>query len=150
MSSMVSMAGGASGQPPSRLATAGQKSQTSPLPSPSASAWSGLASNGQLSVVLVIAVAVDVVAGSGRRVAGVADAVAVAVGLAPSSMGRMGLKTLGQLSVASAMPSPSLSVALCVAGELAGRARHAAGLVVGHAAEEGRVGAGRVVAIGWS
>src|SRR6185437_2363748 len=103
------------------LAAIGHGSHASPLPSPSVSACPGLGTVGQLSDALGTPspsmslgskdVQVVVLASRGQGSHASPTPSPSTSGCAPLSIGRIGLNTVGQLSIASGMPSPSLSVA---------------------------------------
>src|SRR5258708_1802511 len=88
----------------------------------SRSAWSVFCTVGQLSIALAMpslsvslgstALQVEVAALSGQGSQASPTPSPSKSACLPSSTGRIGLNTLGQLSWPSAMPSPSLSVAL--------------------------------------
>ncbi len=103
------------------LAAIGQGSHASPLPSPSVSVCPGLGTVGQLSDALGTPspsmslgskdVQVVVLASRGQGSQASPRPSPSKSGCTPLSIGRIGLNTVGQLSIASGMPSPSLSVA---------------------------------------
>src|SRR5262249_20315627 len=103
------------------LASMGQGSQASPLPSPSLSFWSWLGTVGQSSMALGTPSAsrslgskaeqVVVLGSSGQGSQASPSPSPSKSGCLPLSIGRMGLKIVGQLSMASGIPSPSPSAA---------------------------------------
>src|SRR5213075_1133869 len=102
--------------------SAGQGSQASPLPSMSPSAWSLFGTDGQLSAELVTPseswslgstdMHIVVLALRGQTSQASPSPSESKSACLPLSTGRIGLNTVGQLSIASSMPSPSESVAV--------------------------------------
>ena len=121
------------GHEPPTPALVGQGSQASPVLSPSVSFWSLLGVDGQLSLSLGM-VSPSESLGSGWPLQGAVSEASKgqtsqssplvspsASGWALLSILRTGLKVLGQLSLLSATPSPSLSVALALPSYSPGR-----------------------------